>query len=195
MKKNTPVHHFDFLFNTLSSYSPVDEVLKNHLRSLSLLEFQPGETILLKGKAPVSAYFIAEGAARTTHLHPVTKERIPVWLWRKGDFVTAFNCFLKQYKTSQSIEVITTSVLIEMPYDRLHEMFEAYPVSMLLMLMIQEKFISHIDEHRLDLLTLSAREIKDKYELNYPDLFQHFKLKEAAGFLGMKRETLSRLRH
>lgn len=193
MKENSQAGHFEFLFETLSYYAPVDESLKNYLRSLSPLEFQPGETILLKGKAPMSAFFIAEGSAKTIHIDPDTKERIPIWLWTKGDFVTAFNCFLQQQKTIQSIEIISISVLIEMPYEQLPEMFQKYPQSMLLMLMIQEKFISDIDAHRIDLLTLSARQIKEKYETHRPELFQHLKLKEAARFLGMARETLSRL--
>lgn len=192
--KNTELSHSSFLVDTLSALCPITTSLKAYLLSLPTLEYQPGETILLKGKAPVSAFFLSEGAAQTIHYDLVTRERIPVWLWCRGDFITAFDCFLSQDRTGQSMEIIAPAVVIEMPYEQLHELFARFPETMQLMLLIQERFIRRIDEHRVDVLTLSAREIKDKYERERPELFQLFKLKDIARFLRMTRETLSRLR-
>jgi len=184
--------------NTLHAY--IKQVSKNIAdEDIPLLiscalnrKLKKGEPLLKEGEVCRSFYLVDRGYLRTWYNKDGTIINLNFTF--EGDFTTA----LKSFKNHQASEVVIeagedTSVWI-FNLDIIAEQFNSHPVIILFI----RRLISHLflaaEEHSNLFKMYTPTERYRYIEKNNPQLLQRISLSQIASYLGVARETLSRIR-
>lgn len=182
------------IFEQLSQISFLSPELKRHLSLLLVEETFPQKTVLLKAghvsrriyfvnKGFVRAYFYKSGSPYTT------------WFMGKNEFVISVYSFFSQKPSFEDIEVLEDSVLLSVTWDQLQALYRQFPEFNAIGRLLTEQYYIRSEERTIDQQTLTAHQRYQKLLDTYPDILQKATLGQIASYLGIKQETLSRIRH
>ncbi|WP_346882663.1 Crp/Fnr family transcriptional regulator [uncultured Algibacter sp.] len=117
-----------------------------------------------------------------------------IWFNFKGDLVTAFRSFVEQTNTNEGIKVIEDCEFLMISREKCYQLVEKYHEVETFFREMLEIYLIQSEERMFFLQALTAKE-KYAYLLrNMPHFIQELPQKELAKFLGITRETLSRIR-
>jgi len=137
--------------------------------------------------------FVNKGVLRMYYLSPEGKE-INTMFFFEDDFMTAFQSLLLQKPGRYFIQALTECELITVAYPTLQNAYEHSSLWNKFGRLIAEKSYI-ISEKRIEsLLFYSAEERYLNLVKTYPRVFEHVPLYHLASYLGIERESLSRLR-
>ena len=137
--------------------------------------------------------FVNSGVLRMYYLSPAGKE-INTMFFFENDFVTSFQSMLQQRPGRYFIQALEDCELITVAYDTLQHAYEHSPLWGKFGRIIAEKSYI-ISEKRIEnLLFLNAEERYLNLIKTYPRVFEQVPLYHIASYLGIERESLSRLR-
>lgn len=113
---------------------------------------------------------------------------------KEGEFVSEYHTFINQTKATQSIKAIEDCKFLVMDYNAIQRLYNEIKEG--------NKFGRMILEHRFgivvnQLLSLYMHSPEERYLFfieNYPDLVQRIPQYLIAGFIGVKPQSLSRIR-
>lgn len=151
-----------------------------------------GDFLLSQGEVCKNLYFLSEGVSRSFTIKDGND--ITTWFSFKNEFVTSFTSFFPEEPSYESIEMLTDGVV--------------YKISKLQLINIKnqsnkiEGIINHfsqlytiqLEKRLLILQTYTAKEKYDYIIQHEPHLVQLVPSKYLASYLGVTRETLSRIR-
>lgn len=146
-----------------------------------------------EGKVPQHLYYIVSGFMRLFYYNDHGDE-VTTHLNCPHGFFTAFSDFTNQTKASVNVETVSECQLLRITkrdYETLISesvFWKDYGMHVL-----QESVIYN-EERSKDLATLSAEQRYLKLMKSHPDIIQHVPLQYIASFLGIKPESLSRIR-
>ncbi|GAB2816859.1 Crp/Fnr family transcriptional regulator [Ferruginibacter profundus] len=153
----------------------------------------PKDTLLVaENQLADKLFYIAKGAIKNTIT--VMDEEQVFLLLSEGNFVTAFDSFMSQSISKSNIITIEESVVLEISYENFLKLALLYPGVQKAMENAKSIFMKFLKEFTL----ISKFESKQRYEFlltKMPQIANRFLLKDQASFLGMKPETLSRIRN
>lgn len=155
-------------------------------------EKKKGDLLLRQGEPCRNLYFVSEGICRS--FSEKEGNDITTWFSFKNDFITSFTSFFTDDPSYESIEMLSDGVLYQISH---HKFFNPRTPSLELEQMISHfKLVYTLDlEKRLFFLqTLSATERYKQVLEQQPHLIQLIPNKHLASYLGITRETLSRIR-
>ena len=137
--------------------------------------------------------FVNKGVLRMYYLSPDGKE-INTMFFFENDFVTSFQSLLLQKPGRYFIQALEDCELITVAYDMLQNAYEHSHLWDKFGRIIAEKSYI-ISEKRIEsLLFLDAEERYLNLVKTYPRVFEQVPLYHIASYLGIERESLSRLR-
>lgn len=145
------------------------------------------------GKIPQHLYYIVSGFMRLFYYNDLGDE-ITVHINCPHDFFTSFSEFTNQTKAAANVETITECQLLRITkqdYDTLMRespLWKDYGMYVLL------DSMSYNEERSKELATLTAEQRYHKLMSSHPDILQNVPLQYIASFLGIKPESLSRIR-
>lgn len=146
-----------------------------------------------EGKVPQHLYYIVSGFMRLFYYND-NGDEVTTHLNCPHRFFTAFSEFTNQTKASVNVETITECQLLRITkqdYETLISksiFWKDYG-----MYVLQESVIYN-EERSKDLATLTAEQRYLKLMKSYPSIIQNVPLQYIASFLGIKPESLSRIR-
>ncbi|MEM9723777.1 MAG: Crp/Fnr family transcriptional regulator [Bacteroidota bacterium] len=154
--------------------------------------WKKGALLLSQGDVCKNLYFLSEGICRS--FSTKDEEEITTWFSFTNDFITSFTSFFPRVPSYESIEMLSDGMLYQISYERLHAIRSAS--------LEIERSINYFSllytiqlEKRLFLIqTLTASEKYKAILQHEPHLIQHISNKHLASYLGITRETLSRIR-
>ncbi|CAN5390532.1 Crp/Fnr family transcriptional regulator [soil metagenome] len=151
-------------------------------------------TILEKrGKIPKYQYFVVSGILRNYHFNEL-REEITTDLNNSPRFFTSYTNFVSRQISQEWIETVTDCELLRVSRDDVDILFEKsiilkdYTIKLLERVFFEER--NRINEFQI--LTTEERYLKFAKENS--NIIENVPLKHIASFLGMKPETLSRIR-
>jgi len=175
----------------------IDFENKDHLELLraeaSIQNIARGTVLLEQGQVANQMHFVSEGIVRF-YLRKNNKE-MTTWFTFANDFATVFDSFYLQIPARESMVTLTNCKLLSIPFTTVHKLFHLNEQwshgsrKMIIRYAIQL-------EDRIHLLhqSMSAEE-KYHYILErHPQMIQFVPGKYIAEYLGITRETLSRIR-
>lgn len=145
------------------------------------------------GKIPQYLYYIVSGFMRLFYYND-SGDEVTTHINCSHGFFTSFSEFAKQTNASANVETITECQLLRISkpdYDTLMNksaFWKDYG-----MYVLQESVVYNEDRSK-DLATLSAEQRYLKLMKSRPDILQNVPLQYIASFLGIKPESLSRIR-
>lgn len=176
-----------------NKYGPLTSALKNDWAACSdVLQLKKGFSLVKEEQRCSKMWFIAEGTLRA-YYHKDAK-RVCDWFAFDQEFICALSSFYADEPSRHEIDLLSDAVLLETSREDIERLCEAHHCFERLgrlstaesMLGLQEKIVS---------LQFETAENRLKQLLQkYPDLYLKAPLGDIASYIGITRETLSRLR-
>lgn len=181
------------LLETLGFIIPIPAQMRERVNQESIIEkFNRKQFLLVPGETARKFYFIREGFLRAYFIDEDGKE-CTSWFTSKGDFIFSVYSFFNQKPSYEYIEVLQDSVLQSLTWRQLNNYYADFEIGKLFGRIVIQKYL--LSEERAIFLRKPNPEMKYNFLLKiHPDIEQKTTLTNIATYIGVTRETLSRLR-
>lgn len=185
---------YQVLFKTVSTIIEMTD----HDKSLCLKYFEPvtlpKNTIVEDAhKIPQYQYFIASGTMRNYHYN-TSGEAITTDINYFPRFFTSYSNFVNRSISDEIIECVTDCELLRIMRDDVDILYAESIILKDFTILYLEKVFEEERTRGTDLATLTAEQRYRKLMDKAPNLFLTVPLQYIASYLGIKPETLSRIR-
>jgi CRP-like cAMP-binding protein len=144
-------------------------------------------------KTPQYLYFINSGFMRLFYYDKNGEEQT-TFLCSQTGFITSFSSFINQTKATENVECITDCELLRISQLDANQLVEKSEIFKNFFLVIFEKSISLATLRANDLALLNGEQRYQKMIDEQPHFIQNIPLQYIASFLGIKPQSLSRIR-
>ncbi|TZF85581.1 Crp/Fnr family transcriptional regulator (plasmid) [Pedobacter sp. BS3] len=159
---------------------------------LSRLEFRKGEYLLRAGEVCNALFFIENGCCRSYYEKDGVEKNTAFYF--ENDIATNIRSFGSGEKSLYFIRAVEPLIIIAFDKKKLMEATKAAPQIEALGRCCIRVFAARQDEFASLLNLYTAQERYEYLEKHYPAMLQRVSLTQLSSFLGVARETLSRIR-
>jgi CRP-like cAMP-binding protein len=182
----------DLLFDFISKYVSLNEDEKNVLLSLDLFHSVKKGSILLKeGQKSQDSYFVLKGCIRVYYL--IDGEEKTTSFYTEMDALTP-HCVINDSTSDYFISCVEDSILLISTSDMTLEVNSKFPKFEIMCRKLTEELMA---KKQLDFDEFKTSSPEQRYRnllQKRPDLIQRVPQHQLASFLGIKPQSLSRLR-
>lgn len=146
-----------------------------------------------EGKVPQYLYYIVSGYLRLFHYNENGDEVTTHINCPPGFFTSYFN-FIHQTRADENVECITDCALLRITKDDLDALTAESNAMKDFSIRVFQQSITYNENRSKELATLTAEQRYIKLIQHYPDILHNVPVQYIASFLGMKAESLSRIR-
>ncbi len=181
------------MIDSFNRMHPMSPELIEAIKAVTEINDYPKKTILLKeGQVANYAYFIIKGLTRAYY---VTDEKETTRLFMdEGYVITSWISFQTRQPSYEFIETLEDTTLAGIHYNDLQRLYKEFTELNINGRKMVEHFFVRSEERTFMLRKHTAEEKYEFFINHYPDLYQRVSQRQIATFLGMKEETLSRIR-
>lgn len=182
----------DLLFDFISKYIALTDDEKNAIISLDVFRsFKKGATLLKEGQKSNDGYFVLKGCIRTYYI--IGGDEKTTAFYTEMEALTPHSVINKA-PSEYYISCVEDTILIFSTPDMEAEMFSKFPKFESLCRILAEEFLAK-QQINFDEFKTSSPEQRYLNLLNKrPDLIQRVPQHQLASYLGIKPQSLSRLR-
>ncbi len=179
--------------NKIETIHPLSEKLRKELEiSTQIIELKRGDIILKDGQCSKHVTLVLDGMIRSYYMNDGAD--ISSRFTTEGEIVLSVNSFYSRRPGYEFLEAYEDSTIAQITFEKQEELLKNYLEYNYIVRLFTQKYYAASEEHLFQLRKQSA-ENKWAYFLdNYPHLVQRVKIKDIASFLGLRQETLSRMR-
>lgn len=182
----------DILFDFISKYVSLTEDEKNALLTLDLFHSEKKGTVLLKeGQNSNESYFVLKGCIRVYYI--IDGEEKTTAFYTELNALTP-NCVVNKKPSDYFISCVEDSILLVSNADMGVEINSKFPKFEIMCRMLSEELLA---KQQMDFDEFKTSSPEQRY-LNVlqkrPDLIQRVPQHQLASYLGIKPQSLSRLR-
>lgn len=152
-----------------------------------------GHVLVEAGSISRYMYFINTGFLRLYYINQEGEE-VTSHINCPMDFMTAFSSYVSQAASGETFECITDCQLLRIRHNELETLIRHNQRWSEFGKIVYEEVIRYNEEKARDLVSLTAEQRYLKLLDRHPDIVQHVPLQYIASFIGIKPESLSRIR-
>ena len=182
------------LYDYLSNKVLLSPDAKDYLNTItSVKEYKKGRVLIKQNQLVNKIFFVLDGCLRSFVYDRNGKEhtlRFAVKNWWISDFIAIYF----QEKSSQIVECIKDSRLVEFDVQNLDKFMLLYPEFGDFHRRNMERHIASLHSRILNQLQLSSREQYELFVEQHPDIEKHAMNYHIASYLGITQQSLSRIR-
>lgn len=182
----------NLLFDFISRYISIDESEKKALIDLDIFHSYEKGTVLLKnGQKSRKGYFVLKGCIRTFYV--IDGEEKTTAFYTEMEGLTP-PCVVSNEPSEFYVSCVEDSILTVSDPNMEEEMFQKFPKFETMCRVLSEELLAR---KQLDFDTFKTSSPEERYLRlleNRPDLIQRAPQYQLASFLGIKPQSLSRLR-
>ncbi len=149
-------------------------------------------TLVSENEVAQKLYFIVEGFVRVFHVED--GEEVTTQILNAGNFVTAFQSFTQATVSTDAVKSITACTLLQIEKTDYQALYDSNTRWAEFCKRVYEKVISQSVQRTKDILSLSAEKRYRKLLAQQPEMLQSVPLHYIASYIGIKPESLSRIR-
>jgi len=191
--QKTPTEEADLL-DTLSFIVPLPAPLQSRVNQEAVTEtFNRKHLLLRPGETARRLYFIRSGFLRAFFIDENGKA-CTTWFMGKGDLMISVYSFFTQKPAHEYIEVLQDCKLQSISWQQLNAYYADFPQGNLLGRIVMQKYYIMSEERAIFLRTQTPKLRYEKLLEYYPDIEQQTSQINIASYLGISRETLSRIK-
>jgi len=182
------------LMEVLGQITPLPEPFQQRVNSQLQTETHKARTLLIRpGETCRKLYFIKKGFFRAYHLDQNGKE-YTTWFMGQADLMISVHSFFTQQPAEEYIEVLQDSTIQSISWLQLQAYYADFKESNYLGRIVTEKYYIQSEERALFLRTQSPEQRYQHLLNKHPNIDQLTTTANIASYLGLTRETFSRLR-
>lgn len=151
-----------------------------------------GQLLVEEGKVARDMYFIHEGYLRTYYIKDGLE--ITNHINCPMGFMTAYNSYVSRRPSEEFLECITDCVLLRISREKLDALFQSDRKWARVGKVVNEQVIVYNEERTRDMIGKTAEERYRQLIVRHPDFLRHVPLQYIASYIGIKPESLSRIR-
>jgi CRP-like cAMP-binding protein len=186
--------NLDQLFEVLSQVVvPDDDDRRACYESFEAVTYSRHSIVEFQGKKPKYLYFIIEGFMRLFR-HDDQGDEVTTYLTSSGNFIASFLNFAHEEPSTENIACITDCELLRVDRSTLVSLIERRENFKKFSVTIFEQFINTSKNRADDFATLPAALRYQKLVDEQPELLQNVPIQHIASYLGIKPQSLSRIR-
>jgi len=155
--------------------------------------FPKNRIIEEEGKIPQYLYFVVSGFMRLFHYNEHGDE-VTTHINCPPGFITSYADFINQTKAVDNVECITECQLLRITKSNLDLLTRTSEAFKDFSIWVFQQSIAYNENRSKELATLTAEQRYKKLIENYPAILHNVPVQYIASFLGMKPESLSRIR-
>jgi CRP/FNR family transcriptional regulator, anaerobic regulatory protein len=157
-------------------------------------KFSKKDFLVKQGEVSSELYFVYSGSVRE-FFEDTNANEINTWFGFENSIAISTYSFFSQKPSLTNIQAMEDVEAVVIKHEDLQRLFDQFHDIERLGRLIVEQYLVQIEEMKVVLQTLSARERYAYILTHKPEYIQRIQLKYLASFLGIKLETLSRVRN
>jgi CRP-like cAMP-binding protein len=182
----------DLLFDFISKYISLTDDEKNAIVSIDIFRsFKKGTTLLKEGQRSNDGYFVLKGCIRTYYI--IGGEEKTTAFYTEMEALTP-PCVINKDPSEYYISCVEDTILIISTPDMETEMFSKFPKFESLCRILAEELLAKQQINFDEFKTSSPEQRYLNLLQKRPDLIQRVPQHQLASYLGIKPQSLSRLR-
>lgn len=146
-----------------------------------------------EGHIPRYLYYIVSGYMRLFHYND-NGDELTTHINCPPGFITSYSHFIDQTKTNENVECVTACELLRINKHDLELITNQSIAFKNFSIFVLQQSMTYNENRSRELATLTAEERYKKLIANYPGILHNVPIQYIASFLGMKPESLSRIR-
>ena len=187
-----PFQHFLEFFQSIHPVK--SESVEALLPCFSLKSFSKKAFFVQQGQVSTELNFIYSGSVRE-FFEDTNANEINTWFGLENSVAISTYSFFSQKPSLTNIQALEDVQAVVIKHTDLLKLFDQFHDIERLGRLIVEQYLVQIEEMKIILQTLSARERYEYMLKQKPEYIQRVPLKYLASFLGIQFETLSRVRN
>jgi signal-transduction protein with cAMP-binding, CBS, and nucleotidyltransferase domain len=187
----TTTKYFDLYLEQLN-YSTAEEkkFIKAHL---NVKTFDKGDYFLKFGEVQSNMGFVCEGLVRRFYINE-KGHKITTGFTKEVEYVTDYPSFIRQIPTKYYFQCLEPTIIVHLPYSAIIKSYKKFKNSEMQGRLVAEKVLTILNDRVESFLFNTAEERYLKFINENPDLIQRVSLTHLSSFLGIERQSLSRIR-
>jgi CRP/FNR family transcriptional regulator, anaerobic regulatory protein len=176
-----------------NSIHPLSDALRERLQIDFEVKEYPKKHFLLKGGQTSNwIYIVLKGIARAYYIKEdkdITSRFMP-----EGFIITSVLSYVSRKPGEEWIETLEPLTVAQIHRDRLNQLFKDFIEFNITGRVVAERYFALSEERTVSLRSTSAEEKFKYFMQQYPNLLHRVAEKDIASYLGITRETFSRLK-
>lgn len=148
--------------------------------------------LLNEGSVCEEVAFIKSGVFRS--FYKVKGKEVTRFVLMKNNFLTALASFLSGEPSTENLQALKESELLVIKRDDIHRLYSEYPKWGELGRLVIEKSHLQLEKRVFELIAMTAEERYMNITQDQPEIIENVPLQYIASIIGVKPETLSRIR-
>jgi CRP-like cAMP-binding protein len=183
-------HHLAEFLNSLHPLSSnTEELISQHSFTITL---KKGAFLFKPGMDHRTLYFLVKGVVRGYRKY--NGEEITTWLNEEGEMITSISNIGLEQECEEYIQTLTESELVGIAADMVEFLFANCPEIPVITKLLLEDNYRGAEERAFISRIPSAEDKFFRFVEKHPGLINRIPLKYSASYLGMRLETLCRIR-
>lgn len=179
---------FEHLTNLLPEHRLQELLAISHEKTI-----QASEYFVTAGEIPYKIAYVGEGLFRYVYITPKGDE-FTKGIITEHNFISSYSALILGKPSHFSVEALEDSVILELNWSDFTQLLDKDVFWLRFLLKFVEKGFIIKEKRERDLLLLDAETRYRNFLLEFPGIEQRIKQGIIASYLGIKPETLSRIR-
>jgi CRP/FNR family transcriptional regulator len=161
---------------------------------LTVINLKPKDYFLEQGNTQKALGFVTSGLMKSFYLDDKGNE-ITCWFMSENEYATHFSGFIRQKPSKYFIQCIEPTEIVLLPYTEMQNGYQKYKNLERYGRIVTEEVLVMLENRVESFLFEKAEQRYLNFLKNSPDLFNRISLTDLASYLGIERQSLSRIRN
>ncbi|MBP6620141.1 MAG: Crp/Fnr family transcriptional regulator, partial [Leadbetterella sp.] len=161
--------------------------------ALSVSVYKPKDFYLSEGQVQTSIGFLVSGLIRAFYVDDKGNE-ITTWFSKENEYVTDYPAYIRQNPAKFHFQCIEPSIVVNLPYTDMQEGYSKFKNIELYGRLVAEEVVVLLQSRIESFLFQNAEQRYLAFMSRNPTLFNRISLTDLSSYLGIERQSLSRIR-
>lgn len=181
------------LLKTIDQFLSLSPEIQESLTSKTKLRYLKKKEILLEPNKQIHSLFYVNRGLLRGFFYQKRKD-ITTWFSLEGEITTSITSLITGKPSLEGIEALEDCELGEISYNDLNDLYDTFPEFNRLGRMLMELYYIELEERAVHFQFKTAKERYTYFISKYSHAFHRIPLTHIASYLGITKETLSRIR-
>ncbi|MBT31812.1 MAG: cAMP-binding protein [Thalassobius sp.] len=170
-----------------------DNELEKFSSELTVEKYNKNDFYITAGQTQTQGGFLISGLIRVFHTDELGNEK-NIYFVPENDYTFHYASFMDNKPSPLSFQCLETSVVVNFPAFHLHKSYEEFPKFDRYGRLIVEQKLKQQQERLESFLFQSAEQRYLDFINQFPQLFNRISISQLCSYLGVERQTLTRIR-
>jgi CRP-like cAMP-binding protein len=164
-----------------------------HTNKVSITKLKAKKNYLIAGEVQESLGFVFKGLLRIFYINNIGEE-ITITFIKENFYAADYNAFINQNPSKYYIQTIESTLLVNVPFNLIQESYSKYKSFEKFGRLIAENYLNTRQNRIESFLFENAEQRYINFISKNKDLLNRVSQTHLSSFLGIKRQTLTRIR-